>query len=139
MAEGDGRNESPVETVGREMRVLIEGVHDRIQLLAEATANQNETVVRRLDNLETRFDTLETRFDTLETRFDTLETRFDRLETQFDTLETRFDNVDTRSDKLQTSFDQLRRENLSQHKTLLRVLSDHESRVAALERGQKDR
>jgi hypothetical protein len=52
-------DEQQIETLRREARVLIEGIHDHLRLVAEASASQNEAVVRRLDSLETKVDSLE--------------------------------------------------------------------------------
>jgi hypothetical protein len=51
-------DESQFDTLRREMRVLIEGVHDHIRLVAEASAGQSEATNRRLDALEVKVDRL---------------------------------------------------------------------------------
>lgn len=84
MPEKDGTSEDPFETLRREVRVQIEGVHDHIRLVAESAASQSEAIVRKLEAMETKFD-------------------------------------------------RLHEDNITQHKTLLSVLGDHETRIATLE------
>jgi chromosome segregation ATPase len=105
--------ENPIETLRRSVQVQIEGVHDHIRLVAESAASQSEAIVRKLDGMETRLDRVENRLDRMDNRSESMENRFDRMEKKIDRLHA---------------------DNLSQHKTLLNVLSDHESRISALER-----
>ena len=88
MAELDGRDENPLETVRREMCVGIEGLHDHIRLVAEAASGQNEALGRKLEALDSKVD-------------------------------------------------RLHEDNLAQHKTLLSMLGDHETRIDSLERKAK--
>jgi uncharacterized protein YutE (UPF0331/DUF86 family) len=48
----DARNdENEVKTLRREMHVAIEGVHDHLRIVAEASAGRDETIIRRLEDL----------------------------------------------------------------------------------------
>jgi chromosome segregation ATPase len=63
-------------------------------------ANGNETMLERLERIETRLDGVEVRLDGVEVRLDRVEVRLDRVEVRLDRVEVRLDRVETKVDGL---------------------------------------
>ena len=117
------------EVLKRQIQVIVESFHDHLKMVAEGAASQNETVVRQIGELRTE---LKTEIGQVRTE---LKTEIGQLRTE---LKTEIGQVraelKAEIGQVRTELRAFRQENASEHKTMFEVLSDHETRITALER-----
>jgi predicted nuclease with TOPRIM domain len=117
-------------------------------------ANGNETMLERLERIESRLDGVDVRLDRVETKVDRLEKRLETFESHVDT---RFGRVEVQLEDIRetltkftgtfgASLDTLTREIVESRKEYAarsldhhRVLTNHNQRITALERRPKRR
>ena len=154
MSDDEHDNEIDLKALRREMNVAIKGVHDHIRTVAEESTGRDEAIVRRLEEMNTvnreEHETFRKALTNHVSRSEmqvAIESVHDHIRMvaegasgqneavvrRLDEMQRSFNEMQRDFGEMQRSFDELREDNLSQHKTLLNVLGDHEERISALE------